>query len=213
MELHDILGVSPEATPEAVKKAYRKRAAKLHPDNAQTGDAEEFKRVTSAWLVLRDPARRAHYERTGDTEAGGVDQVRQAALALLGGLIQGAMLDANAGNMDVLKLIRDRLKNESRELTNAQRLHGENKKKAERNAGRWRRKRDDSGEPDLIAAMAASVVIQCEMAVSKCAHEIAVRAAACEILDGYEYEWTKPKEPDGLQFYKGTIGGFTRTSW
>ena len=57
----------PDATDEEIKRAYRRMARELHPDT-NGGDAQaeaRFKEVTRAYEVLRDPARRARYDRFG----------------------------------------------------------------------------------------------------------------------------------------------------
>ena len=62
----DTLGVSKSATPEEVKKAFRRLAMKYHPDRNKSQDAEErFKAINEAYEVLSDPERRALYERFG----------------------------------------------------------------------------------------------------------------------------------------------------
>jgi molecular chaperone DnaJ len=66
-DLYGLLGVRPDASDEEIKKAYRARARELHPDT-NPGDAEseaKFKECTLAYEVLRDPDKRARYDRFG----------------------------------------------------------------------------------------------------------------------------------------------------
>jgi molecular chaperone DnaJ len=62
--------VSRSATPEEVKKAFRKLAMKYHPDRNKGEDAEQrFKAVNEAYEVLSDPERREMYNRFGHAGA------------------------------------------------------------------------------------------------------------------------------------------------
>jgi len=60
---YEKLGVSPGATADLIKAAYRKKAAQYHPDKNQSPDApRRFREVQEAYEVLSDPARRKAYD-------------------------------------------------------------------------------------------------------------------------------------------------------
>ena len=60
---YDVLGVSPDAKPDAIRRAYLRQARRWHPDRP-TGDAEQMRAVNEAWQVLGDLRSRAAYDRT-----------------------------------------------------------------------------------------------------------------------------------------------------
>ena len=64
---YDLLQISPQAEPETIDRVYRLLAARYHPDNQDTGDAERFRLIQQACEVLRNPAARKEYDRQFET--------------------------------------------------------------------------------------------------------------------------------------------------
>lgn len=73
---YDILGVPKTATPEEIKKAYRKLAIQYHPDkNGGNLEAEEkFKKISEAYSVLSDDSKRSQYDQFGQYSYNGYNQ-------------------------------------------------------------------------------------------------------------------------------------------
>ena len=87
---YDILGVTHDANFAEIRKAYRRAALINHPDK-NPGDRQaeaRFLRISQAYEVLSDPAKRAHYDRGGTST--GIDNVFDFGRA-------SAMFDANFG--------------------------------------------------------------------------------------------------------------------
>lgn len=63
-DFYQTLGVPRTATPDDIKKAYRKLAHQYHPDK-QGGNEEKFKEVNEAYQVLSDPKKRSSYDNFG----------------------------------------------------------------------------------------------------------------------------------------------------
>lgn len=70
---YEVLGVERSADSPTIRKAYRKLAAKFHPDQNpdDPAAAERFKEVAEAWSILGDDENRARYDRFGHAAGGG----------------------------------------------------------------------------------------------------------------------------------------------
>lgn len=72
-DYYEILGVDKNASEAEIKKAYRKKAMKFHPDRNK-GDAEaekKFKEASEAYEVLKDPDKKARYDQYGHAGVNG----------------------------------------------------------------------------------------------------------------------------------------------
>lgn len=90
MSHYEALGVSKDASNEEIKKAHRRAARANHPDINKDKDAKEkFQVVQRAYEVLKDPERRAHYDKTGQDNK---DNPESAAYNLLAHIMKTALI-------------------------------------------------------------------------------------------------------------------------
>jgi len=69
LDYYQVLGVARTATQEDIKKAYKKKALKWHPDHNQNNQKEaeaKFKQIAEAYQVLNDPEQRKIYDQFGE---------------------------------------------------------------------------------------------------------------------------------------------------
>jgi curved DNA-binding protein CbpA len=68
LDYYEFLQISPRADQDTIHRVYRFLAARFHPDNTESGDAEKFSLLTDAYDVLSDPERRAEYDAARERE-------------------------------------------------------------------------------------------------------------------------------------------------
>ncbi len=66
---YEFLQISPNAEPETIHRVYKFLAARLHPDNPETGNADKFHLLKQAYDVLSHPGRRAKYDAGCEKDA------------------------------------------------------------------------------------------------------------------------------------------------
>jgi curved DNA-binding protein CbpA len=128
--LYQEIGVSAGASAAEIRRAYRLKAKRAHPDGG--GSADAFTQLRQAYRVLSDPVRRLPYDRTGRVDDPTIDPTRSIALEMIAGFIEqviGHVPDEALPYIDVLKLMRTHFGQvREKRIQSAQRLRANAKK-------------------------------------------------------------------------------------
>ena len=178
-KLYEILGLNENATDEEIRKAYKQKAQKYHPDR-ESGDKEQFALVRTAYDVLKDPARKQRYDETG--EAGPATNVDQMAVQVIAQLFSQAVEQENIKNP--VASVKDHLENDHKTL--AGQIEALDNKVA---LLEKRRKRlTFQGESNLLDGVIQDKIRQHKSARQTLEQQIEINRRAVAMLDAYDYE-------------------------
>lgn len=171
---YETLGVDKTATADTIKRAYRKKAKESHPDIG--GDENEMQALTVAYSVLKDNARRAHYDETGEDSQQSFDmEVKNLVLQVFNEAIQ-----KNASHC--LNAARKML-NEKQNEFKAQR--SQMMKERQRLKGKQKKIKVRVGE-NLFDLIIEQGVAGITVNLDRLEHAMKVFTAAIKMLDEYE---------------------------
>lgn len=180
-DLYEILGVERTATSAEIKRAYRRKAKKAHPDAG--GSDAEMSALSRAFMVLADPERRKKFDETGRVEVE-PDNLTTAAINNITVLLNSFLMSdreipdykrAMIAHFEAKKI------DVHRALMPAERAI----KRAERIKKRWKRKKK-LGE-DLIRRSLDWQIDRHKESIAKGEGDIRILDRCIEILNGYTY--------------------------
>ena len=112
VDLYNLLGIPRDASVSAIKRVYRAKARKAHPDGG--GSTEAFSALKEAHDLLTDPARRKRYDETGEVGDQSVDPhqtkiMEMLAIGLDAALLKLSQNSASIANANLVLLTMDAL--------------------------------------------------------------------------------------------------------
>lgn len=173
---YENLGVSKDATANDIKRAYRAKARKTHPDKG--GNAEEFAEVSNAYEVLSDPARKQLYDATGMDDRPPIDEEVHGVLLQL---FSQYVLDDTP---DILAAIREHLREANLSFTLERRRLGERRQKLEKR----RNKITSTAEVNLAHLVIDNELVRIDQAIANFDHKLEVGKAIKAALAAYSEE-------------------------
>lgn len=188
MNLYDVLGVSPDADQDALRKAHRRAVRATHPDKG--GNREDFEKVTHAYLVLRDPATRSRYDETGEHEVAPDNELAEIATILVGCFDQAMQSAGGRYTMaDLIDTTRRALKERK---ANAQASLAQMEEAAKTFTEVRERLTFTGGCADVIAGGLGMKIAECQKLASQCRAEIANVERAEAYAADYAYRFDAP---------------------
>lgn len=197
--LYQILGVRKNATPGAIKQAYRRKCSEHHPDREQ-GDADKMLAVREAYDVLKNPDRRAKYDATGETkQSTPLDAIAMQMLASA----FASFVQQGDDYLDPIPTIRkafnDRLVQEQQNLKKLDKQLAHIYKRAKQI-----QKQDASD--NIYAGIVEQLTSQTKASIAACEQVIQAIPIGLKILDEYT---GKPAEERKQHLFSGTESPWT----
>src|SRR5438132_5865416 len=96
-DYYEVLGVGKSASPDEIKKAFRKLAVEHHPDRG--GDEAKFKEINEAYEILKDSSKRQRYDQFGHAGVGSSAASEGNPFAGFGGFGQGQNINFDFGDL------------------------------------------------------------------------------------------------------------------
>lgn len=193
MTLYSDLGVTPDASTDEILKAGKKRQKETHPDRG--GDQEAFVKVTRALTVLKDPDRRAHYDRTGEEGSSDPEAVENSeAMSVISQAMAHVMGSADPMTTDVMAEINRFI---ARNISNLRAQLAEADKQIKRTKEFKRRLKSPKEGPDPLGQMLDGQIMGQQQRKSGAERGIRISERAQKMVKDYGYEFERATGPYG----------------
>lgn len=188
MSYYDELGVGKDASQAEVKKAYRSKAQKLHPDKGD-GDKDKFAALQEAYSVLSKPELRAEYDRTGAKEGAHPkpsldDQARQYVVSAVFTIVNQTR---DATQLNLVASLKKYISEDENSAVLGKREAEKAQNKLKYVATQLH---SDNGESDFIAAALRHQADKFEERVRAATDYLAKLEIAKELIEHFDYEFT-----------------------
>lgn len=188
-DLYKTLGVEKDAEKPDIKKAYRTKAKKVHPDH--NGDAEKFGALKKAYDILSDDERRAKYDATGDMDEKTPDNPLTAVVSVIGGMFNLLLQECAQTGQSPLEIdICDRIKmNLDKGISEMQKQIRINKNVLETDqklSGRFKKKKPE--ELNIFEAIVTTRIRDVRLNITNLENMIEKSKEAIEMVKEYDFK-------------------------
>jgi len=183
MDLYEILEIKPDATERQIKKAYRHKAKKHHPDVG--GDIHKWHMISTAYQVLIDSRRRKLYDEQGITDKQSKNVEEEARSALHAYVVMAC--DSYQPGLNIIERIQQMLmesgQNIKREIRKMEKEH-------EKLEGIFTRLKYLDGQESFIHRTIRKKQQDCRRQIAEAKHAQEVSQKMRSMIEGYDFDVT-----------------------
>jgi curved DNA-binding protein CbpA len=183
--LYDVLGVTKEASADELKRAYRNKAKVLHPDK-NDGNAAAFNDLKAAYDVLKDPEKRAYYDKHGEApkEKTAQDSAYEILIEVFGEILERDV----PMHVDYIGLMRDTISSAAKEMAEAEKATKDQLKRYTKLSKKFKRNKKGAELGNFFVAALTSRIEQANDRIRRIAEAKHQVERALKLLDGYDFE-------------------------
>lgn len=209
-DLYDALGVPRDATTGEIKKAFREKSKRLHPDADRGSNGEEFRRMSSAYAVLVNPEKRERYDRTGSPD--GADNTTAQALSIIQGIVAKVLdeLDDRPVINDIVANMREHLRDRIAEQKNGIAALRKKAARTEKFAKRFKVKSKANRGDNLLRSIVEGKASEMRRAVANGEAAVATFSLALKIIEDSDFDPEEIARP--MMRITMPMGSFSSTS-
>jgi curved DNA-binding protein CbpA len=201
MNLYEILGVPKDVSKDRIKKAYRRKAAEMHPDKG--GDPAMFRELAMAYGILFDEEKRARYD-SGES-ADSINQIKisedQEAYQALVTIFNELVRSMDIQFADIAGEIRKNLKFQIDRMNNGIKMHKSQVERLEQTEKRFK----STGKENIFSMAIKAQIGGINRHIEETERQIRIGELGLEKMESYSYEFDE--RPNREQQF-GSIFGF-----
>lgn len=179
-DLYNVLGVPKDAEPSLIRSTYKSKARTMHPDKVG-GSTEAFQELNQAYSILRDPVKRAKYDKGESVEP--VPPIETEAKLRLADMFSQA-IEASQDDKDMIEVIRASIATGALNFQSTIDKMNDAIAKYEHVLERVKYTGGDDG--DLFAGTVNQKIVNCQKTIESITKELELVKIVTAMLNDYE---------------------------
>ncbi len=188
--IYKFFDIDKKASKEEIKKAYRKKSKKTHPD-LHPEKREEFEKTNKYYLVLSDPIKRKRYDETGKIDEN-EDKNKSIYLQFLAKLFKNIIESTNVYNFDIFVAMEEKIHNNIMQLEEEiSREEGKSSKYEKLKKRIKCKNKERKKNIDLFFSLIDEEILLCKENIQRREEHIKIQKEAYQYLKEGKYQFEK----------------------